>query len=88
MSIELIGGLILAALAAIGAAFGIGHSRGTTKAEQKATEEKSAATVAAAEAAAERQTTVAKEAANVDQSVNNLSNDDVDRELRKYTRKG
>lgn len=88
MSIELIGGLILAALAAVGAAFGFGHSRGTTKAEQKATEEKSAATVAAAEAVAERQTTVAKEAANVDQSVNNLSNDDVDRELRKYTRKG
>lgn len=87
MSFELIIGVVVAALAAVAGAFGLGHSRGTAKAEQKASEEKSAATVSATKAAAERQTIVAKEAAHVDQSINNLSNDDVDRELLKYTRK-
>ena len=52
MTMELIIGLGAAFLAAIAAAFGIGHSRGTDKAEAKAdqqrTEDNAAATVAAA----------------------------------------
>ncbi len=82
MSFELITGVIIAALAAVLGAFGLGNSRGKSKAEQKASEEKSAATVAATRAAAERQTTVSKEASHVEQSVNNLSDDDVDKQLR------
>ncbi|WP_317178884.1 hypothetical protein [Lelliottia amnigena] len=82
MTMELIIGLAVAVLGAIAAAFGIGHSRGTDKAEAKAvqqrTEEKAAATVAVAE----RRVEATKEASNVQQTVNRMPDDDVDRELR------
>jgi len=81
MSIELIAGGIIALIAAVAGAFGFGHSAGKQKAETKAEDDKAKASVVAANAAAERQTTVSKEAAHVDQSVNNLSNDDVDKQL-------
>ncbi|EPM3636749.1 hypothetical protein L8T12_03330 [Enterobacter roggenkampii] len=89
MGIETIIGLAALVMAAIAGAFGIGHSRGTSKAEAKAdlqrTEEKAAAT----EAVAERRVEATKEASNVQQTVNHMSGDDVDRELREnWTRKG
>lgn len=89
MGIETIIGLAALVMAAIAGAFGIGHSRGTSKAEAKAdlqrTEEKAAAT----EAVAERRVEATKEASNVQQTVNHMSGDDVDRELREnFTRPG
>ena len=82
MGLEMIIGLVVAALAAIAVAFGLGKSRGTsiaeTKADQQRTEERSAAT----EAVAERRVETTKGARDVQQTVNHLPNDDVDRELR------
>ncbi|MCM7065778.1 hypothetical protein [Enterobacter kobei] len=89
MGLETIIGIAALVMAAIAGAFGIGHSRGTSKAEAKAdqqrTEEKAAATVAAAE----RRVETTKEASNVQQTVNHMPDDDVDRELREnFTRPG
>lgn len=89
MTLEMITGLVVAVFAAIAAAFGLGHSRGTSKAEAKAdlqrTEDNAVATVAAAD----RRVETTKEASNVQQTVNHMSGDDVDRELRdNWTRKG
>lgn len=81
MGIEWIIGAIVAVLAAIAGSFGLGHSKGKSVAESKATEEKSKASVVAANAAAEKQVKASKEASNVDQSVNNLSDSDVDKQL-------
>lgn len=82
MTLEMFVGLAVAVIAAIAGAFGFGHIRGTSKAEAKAdmqrTEENAAATVAAAE----RRVEVTKEASNVQQTVNYMPDDDVDRELR------
>lgn len=62
-----------------------GHSKGKTVAEQKQAEQ----TVEATKAAAQRETTVSREAANVDQNVNNSSDDDVNSELlNDWTRPG
>lgn len=82
-------GLAVAVLAAIAGAFGLGKSRGTniaeTKADQQRTEERATAT----EAVAERRVETTKEASNVQQSVNHMLGDDVDRELRNnWTRPG
>ncbi|MGG8241851.1 hypothetical protein PGO51_02460 [Klebsiella aerogenes] len=89
MSFEIIAGLVVLILGAIAGAFGIGHARGTSKAEAKSaqtrTEEKAAASVAAAE----RKEEATREASNVQQTVNHMPDDDVDRELReKFTRPG
>ena len=82
MGLEMIIGLAVAVLAAIAGAFGLGKSRGTniaeTKADQQHTEERAAAT----EAVAERRVETTKGARDVQQTVNHLPNDDVDRELR------
>lgn len=89
MELETLIGIAAAVIAAIAGAFGLGHIRGTSKAaakaEQQRTEENAAATVAAAERKAE----VTKEASNVQQTVNHMPDDDVDRELREnFTRPG
>lgn len=88
MGLETIVGIAALVMAAIAGAFGIGHSRGTSKAEAKAdqqrTEEKAAATVAAAD----RRVETTKEASNVQQTVNHMSGDDVDRELRDTWKRG
>ena len=89
MGLEMIIGLAVAVLAAIAGAFGLGKSRGTniaeTKADQQRTEERATAT----EAVAERRVETTKEASNVQQSVNHMLGDDVDRELRNnWTRPG
>jgi len=74
---------LLALLVGAVSAYMVGHSKATAKAEKKANNER----VAAVEAVGERQTTVSKEAAHVDQTVRNTSDDDVDKQLRdKWTR--
>ncbi len=82
MGLEMIIGLAVAVLAAIAGAFGLGKSRGTSIAETKAnlrhTEERAAAT----EAVAKRRVETTKGARDVQQTVNHLPDDDVDRELR------
>ena len=85
---ELIIGLGAAFLAAIAAAFGIGHSRGTDKAEAKADQQRTEDNAAATVAAAERRVEVTKEASNVQQTVNHMPGDDVDRELWESWKRG
>ncbi|EMO4857156.1 hypothetical protein RJO65_004328 [Enterobacter hormaechei] len=82
MNLETMLGLIVAALAAIVGAFGLGHIRGTSKAEAKADQQRTEEKAAATEAAAERRVQATKEASNVQQTVNRMPDDDVDRELR------
>lgn len=89
MGLEAIIGLAALVMAAIAGAFGIGHSRGTSKAEAKADQQRTEDNAAATVAAAERRVETTKEASNVQQTVNHMSGDDVDRELRdNWTRKG
>ena len=81
MGLEMIIGLIVAALAAIAGAFGLGKSRGASIAETKADQQRT-------EAVAERRVETTKGARDVQQTVNHLADDDVDRELREnFTRK-
>lgn len=85
-----------ATLAAIGfaimmvlGAFGLGSMRGREKAEAKADKQRTDGNAAATKAAAERRVEVTREASNVQQTVNYMPDDDVDRELRtNWTRKG
>ncbi|MFV8910036.1 hypothetical protein ABQ297_06025 [Enterobacter hormaechei] len=89
MGLETIIGIAALIMAAIAGAFGIGHSRGTSKAEAKANQQRTEEKAAATEAVAERRVDVTKEASNVQQTVNHMPGDDVDRELRdNWTRKG
>jgi len=89
MNLETMLGLIVAALAAIVGAFGLGHIRGTSKAEAKADQQRTEDNTAATVAAEERRVEATKEASNVQQTVNHMPGDDVDRELRdNWTRKG
>ena len=89
MGLEAIIGLAALVMAAIAGAFGIGHSRGTSKAEAKADQQRTEDNAAATVAAAERRVETTKEASNVQQTVNHMPGDDVDRELReKFTRPG
>ncbi|HDC4506503.1 TPA: hypothetical protein ACTYNT_001951 [Enterobacter kobei] len=82
MGLEAIIGLAALVMAAIAGAFGIGHSRGTSKAEAKADQQRTEDNAAATVAAAERRVETTKEASNVQQTVNHMPDDDVDRELR------
>ncbi len=82
MNLEIILGLIFAAIAVIAGAFGIGHSRGTSKAEAKAEQQRTEENAAATVAVAERRVETTKEASYVQQTVNHMPDDDVDRELR------
>ncbi|EPU4895566.1 hypothetical protein ACVXED_001783 [Enterobacter kobei] len=89
MGIEMIVGLAVAVLGAIAAAFGFGHASGTTKTEAKFQKQNTEEKAAATEAVAERRVDVTKEASNVQQTVNHMPDDDVDRELREnFTRPG
>ncbi|CAH6029885.1 TPA: hypothetical protein KE522_002026 [Citrobacter koseri] len=89
MGIEMIIGLAAAVIAAIAGAFGFGHARGTSKAEAKADKQRTEENAAATVAVAERRVEVTKEASNVQQTVNHMRGDDVDRELRdNWTRPG
>ncbi|MEL2244209.1 hypothetical protein PAS25_24975 [Leclercia adecarboxylata] len=81
MGIEMIIGLAATVIAAIAGAFGLGHSRGTSEAEAKADQQRTEDNAAATVAAAERRVEATKEASNVQQTVNHMPDDDVDREL-------
>ena len=82
MTLEMITGLVVAVFAAIAGAFGLGHLLGTSKTAAKADKQRTEENAAAAVAAAERKAEVTKEASNVQQTVNHMPDDDVDRELR------
>ncbi|MGS6374293.1 hypothetical protein ACVGX7_16050 [Enterobacter hormaechei] len=70
-------------------AFGLANIRGASKAEAKADQQRTEDNAAATVAVAERRVEATKEASNVQQNVNHMSGDDVDRELRdNWTRKG
>ncbi|HAV1600357.1 TPA: hypothetical protein JG910_000940 [Enterobacter hormaechei subsp. xiangfangensis] len=89
VGIETIIGLAALFISAIAGAFGLGHIRGTSKAEAKSDQQRTEDNAAATVAAAERRIDATKEASNVQQSVNHMPGDDVDRELRdNWTRKG
>lgn len=89
MGFESLIGIAAAVIAAIAGAFGLGHIRGTSKAEAKADQQRTEEKAAATEAVAERRVEVTKEASNVQQTVNHMPDDDVDRELREnFTRPG
>lgn len=88
MTLEMFVGLAVTVIAAIAGAFGFGHIRGTSKAEAKANQQRTEERAAATEAVAERRVETTKGARDVQQTINHLSDDDVDRELReKFTRK-
>lgn len=82
MGLETIVGIAALIMAAIAGAFGIGHSRGTNKAEAKADQQRTEEKAAATEVVAKRRIEATKEASNVQQNVNRMPDDDVDRELR------
>ena len=87
--VEIIIGVIGAICVAAASGFGLGHIRGTSKAEVKADQQRTEEKAAATEAVAERRVEVTKEASNVQQTVNHMPDDDVDRELREnFTRPG
>ena len=89
MGIEIIIGLVTAFLTVVAGAFGLGNARGTSKVEAKAEQQRTEENAAATVAAAERKAEVTKEASNVQQTVNHMPDDDVDRELREqFTRPG
>ncbi|WP_407718947.1 hypothetical protein [Enterobacter roggenkampii] len=81
--------IIITAVLVVMGAFGLGSMRGREKTEVKAEKQRTDENAAAAKAAAERRVEVTKEASNVQQTVNHMPDDDVDRELRDdWTRKG
>lgn len=87
--VEIIIGVIGAIFVAGAGGFGIGHIRGTGKAEAKADQQRTEERATATEAVAKRRVEATKEASNVQQTVNHLPDDDVDRELRNnWTRPG
>ncbi|MDX7022005.1 hypothetical protein SJ090_12125 [Enterobacter cloacae] len=80
--VEIIIGVIGAICVAAASGFGLGHIRGTSKAEAKAEQQRTEEKAAAIQAVAERRVEATKEASNVQQTVNRMPDDDVDRELR------
>lgn len=82
MGFETLIGIAAAVIAAIAGAFGLGHIRGTSRAEAKADQKRTEDNAVATVAAAERRVETTKEASNVQQTVNHMHGDDVDRELR------
>ena len=88
MTIEMILGAIGLVVAAIAGAFGIGHSRGTSTAEAVADKQRTEENAAAVQAVSNRRVEATKGASDVQQTVNHMPDDDVDRELREnFTRK-
>ncbi|WP_354691206.1 hypothetical protein [Phytobacter sp. RSE-02] len=80
----IIGGIITLALLLFGT-HRVGKSQGKAEAQANAQEQ----TAAAAIAATKRRVEVIKEASDVQQTINHMPDDDIDRELRdNWTRKG
>ncbi|EMV1762018.1 hypothetical protein PO360_03605 [Enterobacter ludwigii] len=87
--IEMILGGIATLVAVAFSGFVAGNFCGSGKAEAKAKQQRTEENAAAAVTAAERKAEVTKEASNVQQTVNHMPDNDVDRELRTdWTRKG
>ena len=87
--IEMILGGLGALVAVALSGFVAGNIRGSGKAKEKAKQQRTEENAAAIVAAAERKAEVTKEASNVQQTVNHMPDDDVDRELREnFTRPG
>ncbi|CAM3919521.1 hypothetical protein PLGE761_00760 [Pluralibacter gergoviae] len=84
MSIETIAGAVVALLAMIVGAFGLGHVRGSSKAEDKADKRRIEENAAASVAAAERRVEVTRSTSDVQQTVSHMPDDDVNRELREH----
>ncbi|MBA8325919.1 hypothetical protein HVX13_05855 [Citrobacter freundii] len=63
-------------------AFGLGSMRGREKADAQADKQRTDDALAATKAVADRRVKVTKEASNVQQTVNRMPGNDVDRELR------
>lgn len=83
----ILSGLLAFVLAVLGA-FGIGRSGGKRDAEQKAEAKRIDEYIQATKAVTEKRIEASKGAADVQQSVNYMPDDDVDRELREnWTRK-
>ncbi|MDR9947299.1 hypothetical protein MX989_14540 [Enterobacter sichuanensis] len=80
--IEKILGGIVALVAVAFSGFVAGNVRGRGKAEAKAKQQRTEENAAATVAVAERRVEATKEASNVQQTVNHMPDDDVDRELR------
>lgn len=80
--IEMILGGIAALVVVASSGFVAGNIRGSGKAEAKAKQQRTEENAAATVAAAERKADVTKGASNVQQTVNHMPDDDVDRELR------
>ncbi|HFO0272938.1 TPA: hypothetical protein ACHICZ_004375 [Enterobacter asburiae] len=80
--IEMILGGIAALVAVAFSGFVAGNIRGSGKAEAKVRQQRTEKNAAATVAAAERRVETTKEASNVQQTVNHMPDDDVDRELR------
>ncbi|HAT1569652.1 TPA: hypothetical protein I8Y10_000976 [Kluyvera cryocrescens] len=85
--VEIIIGVIGAICVAAAGGFGIGHICGTSKAEAKADQQRTEERATATEAVAERRVGATKEASNVQQTVNHMPDDDIDRELRESWRR-
>lgn len=89
MTLEMILGAIGLVAAAIAGAFGFGHSRGTSTAEAAADKQRTEENAAAVEAVSNRRVEATKGASDVQQTVNHMSDDNVDRELHdSWTREG
>lgn len=80
--VEIIISVVGAICMAAAGGFGIGHIRGFNKAEAKADQQRTEEHAAATEAVAERRVEATKGASNVQQTVNHMPDDDIDRELR------
>lgn len=81
-------GAAVSVVIAVFVAWLTGRSNGKAAVERKVQEQQTRDMINATKAAAQRETTVSREAAHVDQTVNNSSNSDVDSELlNKWTRK-
>ncbi|QDX29543.1 DUF2681 domain-containing protein [Dickeya poaceiphila] len=89
MSIDMILTAIAAVIAAIAAAFGLGHSKGKNEAKSAAGKAESESVITATKTVAERQVKVTKEASDVKETINHLSDSAVDNELlNNWTRPG
>lgn len=88
MGLEMIISIIIAVISLIATAFGLGHAKGEGAAKDRANKQRTDENAAAMKAATNRRVEVTKEASHVQQTVNHLPDDDVDRELHEqWTRK-
>lgn len=88
-TIGIVLGALVTALIALLGAFGAGRSRGSRQAQADAAQQRSQEQAEAVSAAAQRRVEATKGASDVQQSVNHLSDNDVDDQLReKWQRPG